>query len=160
MRRLRLTVFALFCACVAAAWAAETPLPAAHNLAQHAVAAQKQGSPLILLVSLTHCPYCEQVRKQHLAPMSKAGAHVRQIYVDSDARLIGFDGKPTTQKQFAKAQAVRIAPTVLFFNAQGAQLAEPLVGAMLEDFYAAYLDNAIATAKARLTADRKPLDSR
>jgi thioredoxin-related protein len=157
MRRLYLmTFFSVMCACMAAvAWAAETPLPAAHNLAQHAAAAVKQRAPLILMVSLTGCPFCEHIRKLHLAPLAQAGVPVRQIYLDSDASLIGFDGKPITQRQLAKKLAIQIAPTVFFFDARGKQIAEPLIGTLLDDFYGAYLDNAIDAAKKQLANQSK-----
>lgn len=110
--------------------------------------------PLILLVSLRGCPYCEEVRKLHLAPLEKTGVMVRQIYLDRDTPLAGFDGQPTTQRALAKKLAVRVAPTVLFLNARGEQIAEPIVGALHEDFYGEYLTDAIAASKKRLGAAR------
>ncbi|WP_394780159.1 thioredoxin fold domain-containing protein [Undibacterium sp.] len=132
------------------AMAKETPLPAATDLRQEAMAAAKQGMPLILIVSLPDCPYCEQVRRQQLVPLSKQGAIVRQVYIDSETIISGFDGKPVSQRQLAAAYAVKAAPTVLFLDAQGNALAPPIVGALLEDFYGAYLDDAIDTAKKKL----------
>jgi thioredoxin-related protein len=152
MRRiLWISVCTVFCVgWISFAWAKETPLPPARNLAQHAAVATKHGMPLILLVSLTGCPYCEQVRRQHLTPLAKTGAVVKQIYLDSDAPLIDFVGARTTQRRFAKKVALQVAPTVFFFDVKGRQIAEPIVGALLEEFYGAYLDEAITTAKKRL----------
>jgi thioredoxin-related protein len=153
MRRLRLlTVFSLLYAFIAStAWSTETPLPVAQNLIEHATTAQKQqGAPLILLVSLSGCAFCEHIRKQHLATLANTGAMVRQIYVDSDAPLIDFDDKPTTQRQFAKKLAIKVAPTVFFFDMKGTQLAEPIVGTLLDDFYGAYLDDAILASRKKL----------
>ncbi|MES2068966.1 MAG: thioredoxin fold domain-containing protein [Pseudomonadota bacterium] len=141
---------AAYCLLAQAAMAGETPLPAALNLPQEAGAAYRQGMPLILLVSLPDCPYCEQVRKQHLAPLHKQGVLVRQVYINSEASVAGFDGKPVSHKQLAISYAVKAAPTVLFLDAQGRSLAPPIVGALLEDFYGAYLDEAIAVAKQQL----------
>jgi thioredoxin-related protein len=149
---LRTLGWSLCCFCCATlVWAAETPLPSATNLQAHAVQAAKRGEPLIVLVSLADCSPCEQVRKLHLAPLAKNGAVVRQIEINSDAKLIDFDGKPTTQKDFAHSAAVKVAPTVLFFNSNGKQVASSLVGTMLDDFYGAYLDDAIATAKKQIS---------
>ena len=132
--------------------AADTPLPPAVNLMQDAAASVRQGMPLIVLVSLTGCQFCERIRRQHLAPMVKSGVMIRQVHLDSDSALTDFAGKPITQRHFARAVAVKVAPTVLFFDAQGVQLADALVGAMIDDYYSVYLDQAIATAKKALAA--------
>lgn len=47
---------------------------------------------------------------------------------------------------------VRVTPTVFFFEATGVQVADPIVGAMLDDFYGVYLDEALATAKHAIVA--------
>lgn len=146
-----LLIFAVACCLLARpAGAKETPLPAALNLQQEALAAGKQGMPLILIVSLPDCPYCEQVRRQHLAPLHRQGFIVRQVYINSETSVAGFDGKPVSQKQLALNYAVKAAPTVLFLDVQGRPLAAPIVGALLEDFYGAYLDEAIDAAKKKL----------
>ncbi|HTD02563.1 thioredoxin fold domain-containing protein [Undibacterium sp.] len=146
-----LVMFAAVCCLLAqAASAKETPLPAAANLALEAAAAARQHMPLILIVSLPDCPYCEQVRRRHLVPMHKQGFIVRQVYINGESSVTGFDGKPLSQKQLALDYAVKAAPTVLFLDMQGRPLAAPIVGALLEDFYGAYLDEAIATAKQKL----------
>ena len=132
--------------------AVETPLPFAQHLPQLAAASVKQGLPLVVLVSLTDCAYCEQIRFKHLAPLARTGVPVWQIHLDTDAKLVNFDGKTITERQFAKDLKARVAPTVYFFDAQGRQIAEPLAGTMLDDFYAAYLDNAIAAARQKLRA--------
>ena len=132
--------------------AAETPLPFAHDLPALAQASAKQGMPLILLVSLTDCKFCEQIRLKHLAPLLQTGVPVWQIHLDTDERLVNFDGKTITARQFAKDLKVRVAPSVYFFDALGRQVAEPLVGMMLDDFYAAYLENAITAGRGKLSA--------
>lgn len=159
MRRLRSIFLIAILSLLGASWAAfgaatETPMPAAHDVVQHATEAEKKRMPLILLVSLRGCPYCEEVRKLHLAPLEKTGVMVHQIYLDRDTPLAGFDGQPTTQRALAKKLAVRVAPTVLFLNARGEQIAEPIVGALHEDFYGEYLTDAIAASKKRLGAAR------
>ncbi len=156
-RRLLLTVMAgsLLAGFTPFAWPAETPLPTARYLAEDAHAAQRQGMPLILLVSLSGCPFCEEVRKLHLAPLAQSGVIVRQIHLDRDTDLIDFEGGRTTQRRFAKNLALRVAPTVFFFDTKGRQIAEPIVGAIHQDFYQEYLDDAIAAAKNKLNTGEK-----
>ena len=135
--------------------AADTPLPFANNLPQLAVASAKQGLPLILMVSMTGCRFCEKIRREHLAPLAKSGVPVWQIHLDTEAKVIGFNGQPVSEKQLAKELKVRVAPTVMFFDAQGRRLAEPLVGTMLDDFYAAYLGDAITESRKKLAARKQ-----
>ena len=44
-----------------------------------------------------------------------------------------------------------MAPTVLFFGRGGTEIAKRMVGGMLADFYGAYLDQRIATARKALS---------
>lgn len=134
--------------------ATETLLPAVTNLARQAALTARQGAPLIVLVSLAGCTYCEKIRRQHLAPMEASGVVIQQVFLDSETGLVDFDGKQTTQRRFAKSQDVKFAPTVLFFGAKGERLAEPIVGALIDDFYSAVLDDAIAAATKQLALHR------
>ena len=60
------------------------------------------------------------------------------------------DRQGTTHAAVARAHDVRFAPVVAFWDGEGRPLAEPLKGMLLPDFYGAYLDDAIASARARL----------
>jgi len=54
-------------------------------------------------------------------------------------------GRVVSQGEFAKASGARFAPTVMFYNASGTPLAEPIVG-LSRDFFGIYLEQRIATA--------------
>jgi hypothetical protein len=45
---------------------------------------------------------------------------------------------------------VKVAPTLLFLGGQGREVAERLVGALLPDFYGAYLAQRLETARQSL----------
>ena len=103
----------------------------------------------VVLFSLPGCHYCEEVRSHYLAPLARDAAQrgrlvIREVDLDSARKLTDFDGSPTTQAAFAKRMKVQFAPTVLFLDAHGRQVASPLVGAGKADFYGGYLDDAIA----------------
>ena len=53
--------------------------------------------------------------------------------------------------EFARSLGVRFAPTVMFFDAQGRELAPAIVG-LSHDFLGAYLDARIHSAQAALRA--------
>ncbi|MGH8605125.1 MAG: hypothetical protein ACREXR_20760, partial [Gammaproteobacteria bacterium] len=66
----------------------------------------------------------------------------------------GFDGKATTAAAQLKSWKASFTPTVLFLGKQGQELAERLVGVAVPDFYGAYLDERLATARKALVALR------
>jgi thioredoxin-related protein len=155
--------FLLLAPALGLAWAAgaadATPIPLATDLAADGRLSRERKAPLVVLFSLPGCPYCEIVRRSHLAPMlrdpSQSGrVIIRQVDIDSDRAVTGFSGEPTTHAAIARAQGVRAAPVVAFWDGEGKPVADPLTGMLLPDFYSAYLDSAIDTARSRLAARR------
>jgi thioredoxin-related protein len=136
----------------AAAFAQQLPL--AHDLRAHAKEALKTGQPVVLLVSLPGCEYCERIRKQELQPRRTATAEPQvlswQIDLQSARALRDFDGKRLTHDTLARRYRARFAPTVLFLGPTGEPLAEPLVGYQSEDFYGAYFEERLAQARQKL----------
>lgn len=136
--------------------AAEAPdLPLASDLRADARLARERRIPIVILFSLPGCPYCSEVRRAHLLPRLRDPAQasraiIRQVNLGSDERIVGFDGRPTTHDAIARFHGVRAAPEVAFWDARGRPVAEPLKGMLLPDFYAAYLESALATAGARV----------
>ncbi len=73
----------------------------ASDLRADGEAARASRVPIVVLFSLPGCPYCEEIRRSHLVPMTKdprrAGrALVRQVDVNSDRAVVGFRGEATT----------------------------------------------------------------
>jgi len=136
--------------------AAEAPdLPLASDLRADARLARERRIPIVILFSLPRCPYCSEVRRAHLLPLLRDPAQasraiIRQVNLGSDDRIVGIDGGPTTHDAIARFHGVRAAPEVAFWDSQGRPVAEPLKGMLLPDFYAAYLESALATARARM----------
>ena len=58
------------------AWAQDSALPIPDSLPDVAAAAERQGEPLVLLISLRGCPYCELVRRNYLLPARANGLPV------------------------------------------------------------------------------------
>ena len=138
------------------ALAKDSALPVPTSLPEVAKQAFAKGEPLVLLISLPGCPYCEMVRRGYLLPGRKGnGLQAWQITVDDRAApLTGFDGKHTTAAEQVKRWKATFTPTVLFLGPQGQELAERLVGASIPDFYGAYLDERLQTARKALLALR------
>ena len=137
-----------------AAWvhAKDTFLPVPTSLPQAALAAKAKGEPLVVLISLPGCVYCELVRRSYLLP-ARRDSDLQAWQLDITNRstpLAGFDGKPTTAAAQAKAWKATFTPTVLFIGSQGQELAERLVGIAVPDFYGAYLEQRLTTARKAL----------
>lgn len=132
----------------------QTPaLPLAQSLSAEAQAAQAQAEPLVVMVNLAGCPWCLQVRRNYLAPMHvREGLPAVQVDMNSAQPVRDFDGTLTTHAELLRRWRVDMAPTVLFFDVNGAELAPRLVG-MSPDFYSAQLDSRLRAARLALGVD-------
>ena len=134
------------------AHAKDSALSVPTSLLQAAQAAKAKGEPQVVLISLPGCVYCELVRRSYLLPARlNDGLQAWQLNVnDTTTPLTGFNGKPTTAALQTRAWKVTFTPTVLFIGSQGQELAERLVGIAVPDFYGAYLEQRLATARKAL----------
>ncbi len=128
------------------------PLPVPASLQTVAQAAVAQKEPLVVMVTLAGCAFCEVVRNHYLGPMLQRGEiHAVQIdMLDRRTPLLDLQGRSTTGYDQARAWRVRVAPTVLFLDERGRELAERLEGIGVADFYGPYLDERLRTARAQL----------
>ena len=130
------------------AWAAAPiTLPATDSLLASLEQALQAKQPLVVMVSLHGCPFCKVVRENYLHPLLASGLQVVQIDMRNSRALVDFDGTALTQDAWVKKQGIKLAPTVLFYGAQGREVATRLKGAYLPDFYGAYLDEQLAVAR-------------
>lgn len=129
----------------------ELPLSAALDAELAAALAARR--PLVVLVSLEGCAWCQLVRQSYLLPMSRGGESLRVVQLDmrSDRPLRDFAGAPSTHDRTVRGWGVKSAPTVLFFGPRGREVAPRLVGAS-PDFYGAYLEQRLRQAQQAVTA--------
>lgn len=139
--------YSLLLGLLLAGQAGAADLPAAVDLRSEAASAARSGQPLVVLYSRSDCRYCESVRKDYLQPLQASAAHrgivVRQINQDSERPLRDFRGQPATHAGFAAGEKIRLVPVVAFYGPDGRQLAPPIVGARIADYYQSYLDDAL-----------------
>jgi len=130
----------------ARATGATLPAPVALD---HALArALEKGNPLIVMVSLEGCPFCRVARDSYLAPLHREGSvAVYQIDMRSAQAVRDFSGSTRSHEDMVRAWRVTIAPTVLFFGAQGKEIVARLEGGYIPDFYGAYLDQRLEQAQ-------------
>jgi thioredoxin-related protein len=130
-------------------------LPLVTDLRADARQVETRRVPLVVLFSLPGCPYCHEVRRSHLLPLAREPARresflLRQVNIGGAEPAVEFDGASTTHAGIARLRGIRGAPEVVFWDARGHPLADPLRGMLLPDFYSAYLEAALETAASRL----------
>lgn len=125
-------------------------LPAPGSLASSLAAALYAHQPLLVLASTEGCPFCKLVRDNYLAPLQRdERLPVVQLDLGSRAGLLDFAAQAGTHDALLRRWHVDVAPTVLFFGPGGQEIAPRLVGAS-RDFYGAYLEQRLETARRRV----------
>ena len=137
--------------------------------------AERERKPVVVLFSQAGCPYCEALRREQLNQLA-AEQHKRGVIVvefdiadgrsfapkgpesspGAGARRATEPGAPPwlaagAPVALAHTLGIRVAPTVAFLGARG-ELAERLVGYAARDFYSAYLDDRIESARTAISA--------
>ena len=133
---------------------ADPSIDLTRSLAADVQSAAQQSKPLLLFVTQPGCSYCERARREvlrHLAvdPAYTSRAVFRELSIGS--AIAGFDGKPQSGLEAARALGVRLYPTVVIVDAAGTALAAPLRG-YSPDFYTATLDGRLSDAEQALRA--------
>ena len=126
---------------------APVTLPSAESLFVALDQALRVKQPLVVMVSLHGCAFCKVVRENYLQPLRATGLQVVQVEMRDNRALTDFDGASLTHDTWVRKQGIKLAPTVLFFGAQGLEVATRLKGAYLPDFYGAYLDEQLMVAR-------------
>lgn len=128
----------------------KTELPMSRSLRDELALALQARQPLVVMVSLHRCPWCDHIRSHYLLPMhAQKQLAVVQIDMRGARLMIDVQGQPTTHEKQARAWDVKVAPTLLFLGQNGKEVAERLVGGSV-DFYATYLDNRLTQARQAL----------
>jgi thioredoxin-related protein len=92
-------------------------LPLPSDLAQAARAAAQSGQPIVIMVSLPGCPWCELLRRNYLAPMRAEGLPAFEFMVnDRSSALRDFQSKSLSPEALARQWKISSTPTVLFFD--------------------------------------------
>ena len=117
--------------------------------------ARQRQLPIMIMFSREGCPYCDVVREEFLKPMLRSGDYtdrviMLEIHSDGYAPIRDFNGQMISADALAHRYQAGFAPTVVFLNHQGKELAERLIGITTLDFYGGFLDEAIEESLQRL----------
>ena len=129
-------------------------LVTARDLAADAQTARGLRQPIVLFFTQAGCIFCERARAAYLRPLAARDdpalkALLREVPIEST--LGGFDGKPVTGSDLARALGVRMFPTVVFLDSRGTHIAEALIGYTVPDFYGAYFEQRLDASIRRLS---------
>ena len=116
------------------------PLPSILNV--------EPGRVTVVLFSQPDCEFCAEVREHYLRPMSLARVRrivIAEANIELTAPIRDWSGKDVPQREFARTRGARFAPTVMFFDAQGKPVADPIVG-LSKDYFGAYLEQRLQLA--------------
>ena len=127
-------------------------LPVPGSLRASAQTARRRREPLVVMITLKGCAFCDVVRNNYLGPMFQRGEvyAVQVNMLDRKTPLQDFQGNITTPHEQARVWRARMAPTLLFLDHDGKEIAERLEGMTLADFYGEYLQARLDTARARI----------
>jgi hypothetical protein len=112
------------------------------------------GLVTVVLFSQAGCEFCEEARENYLKALvatHQTDLVIAEMQIDSSLIVRDWKGITVSQIDFCRANQVRFAPTLMFFDSNGATLARPIVG-LSKDFFGAYLDARIATARKTVRA--------
>ncbi|HCX88641.1 MAG TPA: hypothetical protein DG761_11510 [Gammaproteobacteria bacterium] len=133
----------------------------ARDLQQDGTQARKENLPILLIYTAGYCHYCDEVKTDVFNHIARDPAHrkrvlLREVRVDSNIPVVGFEGDTTDHHGFSKNRGIMIVPTLEFLDDAGLELSRPLVGASIPDFYGAYVDSGIARAIRNIRARQNP----
>jgi len=128
---------ALLLLCLTAAWPAQSdsgPLDQEQrDWARVGELSRSRHLPVVVLISSKDCGYCERLKSEVLSPMLQDGSLThRAVFGEvsrySGGKIVDFDGERMRTRIFVDRYRVFAYPTLLFLDARGQPLHQPLVG--------------------------------
>ena len=127
-------------------------LPLAVDLQKTAAVSEKHQVPIVIFVTATWCNYCKKLEENILEPLFvttdlEEYGSFRQLLLDKAHWMMkDFAGNDIEMKTYGPKLGVKVAPTTLFFNSKGEQIADPIIGLTLEEFYPGNLEKSLNQA--------------
>ncbi len=131
---------------------AETvPIAKLSSFEEVANAARTKGVPILVEFSTPWCRYCELLEQQVLKPLILNGKYkdqiiVNKLEVNTYSNIAGFDGKQYSSDHISRMYKVDLYPTLVFFNADGREISQRIVGITVLEYVADELEKAIDAA--------------
>ena len=135
--------------------AAEVKLEEVQNFKTIASQMKKDKLVLVLEFHAKNCSYCKQLEEEILRPMLLSGDYndlvlIKQLALDSDKKIKGFNGKLISGVEMGKKFNIIVTPTLVFLNSKGEEISERIVGINTPEMFGAYVDAAIEEGQKKL----------
>jgi len=103
------------------------------NFQQVAATARTRGVPILVVFCTFWCQHCDVLEQQVLKPMMLKDKYrerilLKKLEVDSDSTITGFDGRQYRSDEIGKMYNVDLYPTMVFFDANGREVSQRIVG--------------------------------
>ncbi|UCB54170.1 MAG: thioredoxin family protein [Thiotrichales bacterium] len=126
-------------------------IPRLSSLQQVASIAREKGVPILVEFTTPWCQYCEALEEHVLKPLILNGKYrdqiiVKKLEVNAYSSIAGFDGKRYSSDQISRMYRVSLYPTLVFFNANGEEISQRIVGITVLEYVAGELEKAIDVA--------------
>jgi thioredoxin-related protein len=126
---------------------------------QVAATARMRGVPILVAFCSFWCQHCDAMEQQVLKPMMLNDKYrerilLKKLDVDSDSTITGFDGRQYRSDEISKMYNVDFYPTLVFFDANGREISQRIVGMTFGEYVIDELDSAIDKAVQALNEAR------
>lgn len=147
MKKPALWMLLLLVAGTAWARAGHDDLPFTENLYSEGQLAKQKQLPIMLVFVSEHCGYCSALESDYIKPMMLSDEYdnkviIRVLNVDS-SDIISFNGKSISAVMFANHVGAYVTPTIMFFNAEGHEVSEKILGYSTPSMFGGLLDASI-----------------
>jgi thioredoxin-related protein len=120
----------------------------ATDFSQLATIARSQDKIIMLEVSASYCEYCDLLEEEFIKPMLRNDDYntdvlIRKIDMDSYYQISDFSGDAMTPYEFTRRLKVNLTPTLLFFDANGNEVSQRILGINSLELYGGYIDEAL-----------------
>jgi len=127
------------------------PIAELNSFEKVAETAKARGVPILVEFSTPWCRYCKTLEEQVLKPLMRNAKYrnqiiVKKLEVNTYSSIAGFDGKQYRPDQLSRMYNVDLYPTLVFFNSNGEEVSQRIVGITVLEYVAGELEKAIAAA--------------
>jgi thioredoxin-related protein len=117
------------------------------------VASEANDEEKVILVefSTPWCEYCTALEQQVLEPLIRSNRYkdtiiIRRLEINDYSSVTGFDGERHATEDIGMQYKINLYPTLVFFNKQGQEISQRIVGIKVLDYIGEELDIAIDKA--------------
>lgn len=127
--------------------AQDVELPFTRDLHADGQLARDKNLPIMVVFVAEHCGYCAALEAEYIKPMLYSGEYadriiIRVLNIDR-SDMVDFQGKTQSSAMVANKLGAYVTPTIMFFDADGKELAEKIIGYGTPSLFGGLLESSI-----------------